>query len=330
MLEFLKTKISPFADGYDIDGEREVLQELIDADNVDPSHPLFERFAEYEARLERLKTMRAKKIVRPQPRVPAQVKAMGALQTEVPDTMMLHTMDAMKLFLGRQAGDGVRAIAGGKRIAASLRQLWMLSGNDNPIADWVLVEFDEGMVATQQLIEQRTREIVAKLEDIKAKGLSYTIKKNRNPATVDLGFVSPYGYAVARGTVEFDYLARVVKSAQSRDVLSSTQAHDILFEIKRSIRSQYEPVVRAANLLMKEELRSLTRTDWLAADEDANRRRLAVTQLIGECPRDVFSGERTPRHTRRSVRLSAEEMALLANVPLAEEASSHLDDNSLE
>ncbi|MBK6336623.1 MAG: DUF1845 family protein [Betaproteobacteria bacterium] len=35
------------------------------------------------------------------------------------------------------------AIVGGRRVAAALRAIWHLSGNDNPYADWVLVNIGE-------------------------------------------------------------------------------------------------------------------------------------------------------------------------------------------
>ena len=43
---------------------------------------------------------------------------------------------------GRQAdAEGkVVPIAGGKRFAAVLKSIWYLSANDNPYADWILIE----------------------------------------------------------------------------------------------------------------------------------------------------------------------------------------------
>ena len=67
---------------------------------------------------------------------------MGGLVDEVPDTMTLHTKEAYRLFIGRRfdATNQIEAIAGGRRVAASLRAIWYLSSNDNPYADWVLVK----------------------------------------------------------------------------------------------------------------------------------------------------------------------------------------------
>lgn len=316
--EFLTSPKSPFPDGYDIDGERVVLADLIQADMPDPADPLFPRFVEYEERLRQLDAINAAKKAQV-PSLDQQVAGIGSLETEGDDQMMLHTRDAMRLFVGRPAGDGQRAIAGGRRVAASLRQLWGLSSNDNPYADWMLVQFDEQMQDIRLALTGSAERVLTKLEDMRQKGLSYSVLKSAAPVNVSLGFVSPYGYSVATAVVEFDWLSRVVKSAQRRDVLSSKDAHDRLHEARHKCRSTFEPIVRAAGLLMRDELRPLTRADFLSSDELAVKRVAAVQQLFGMCPKDVFIGQRVPRHTRRSVRLTDQELRLLESVPFADD-----------
>lgn len=318
--EFLTSPESPFPDKYDILGEAAILDHLIQSDNPDPADPLFPRFVQYEERLRQLEAINAAKKAQP-PTLDQQVSGIGYLETESDDQMTLHTRDAMRVFVGRPAGDGQRAIAGGRRVAASLRQLWGLSSNDNPYADWMLVQFDEQMQGVRQALTGAAEQTMRRLEDMRQKGLSYSVLKSAAPVSVNLGFVSPYGYAVATAVVEFDWLSRVVKSAQRRDVLSSSEAHDLLFETKRKCRSVFEPIVRAAGLLMREELRPLTRADFLSSDEAAMKRVAAVQGLFGMCPKDVFIGEKTPRHTRRSVRLNDAELRLLESVPFAEEGA---------
>lgn len=315
---FLTSPDSPFPDGYDIDGEKTALLHLIQSETPDPADPLFPRFVLYEDRLRQLEALNAAKKAQA-PSVDQQVSGIGSLESEGDDLMTLHTRDAMRVFVGRPAGDGQRAIAGGRRVAASLRQLWGLSSNDNPYADWMLVQFDDDMQEVRKALTQVADQTLAKLEAMRQKGLSYSVLKSAAPVNVSLGFVSPYGYAVATAVVEFDWLSRVVKSAQRRDVLSSAEAHELLFETKRRCRSVFEPIVRAAGLLMREELRPLTRADFLSSDDQAMKRVAAVQGLLGMCPKDVFVGQRTPRHTRRSVRLSDAELRVLDSVPFADD-----------
>lgn len=328
-IQFLTSPASPFPDKYDLEGEARALQHLIDADDPDPQDPLFPRLLEYEERLEQLKKLHAQKSARaagPQ----SQVASVGMLETEEEDKMTLHTRDAMRLFMGRPAEGGARPIAGGRRVAASLRQLWSLSANDNPYADWLLVQFDGGIQAYRKEQDQDTQKLVQRLEEMKRKGLSYSILQSARPVEVGLGFVSPYGYTVAGATVEFDYVSRVVKSAQRRDLLSSEEAHAQLFKLKRACRSVYEPVVRGASLLMREELRQLTRADFLSSDDMAMKRVAAVQALLGMCPKDVFVGKTAPRHTRRSVRLTEPELRLLESVPFADAAPGAAETQLIE
>lgn len=316
--EFLTSPDSPFADGYDLDAEKEVLAALIAADSPDPEDPLFRRFVQYEERLRQLEAMNAARKAAPTT-LNQQIAEIGALQSDGDDQMTLHTRDAMRLFVGRPAGEGQRAISGGRRVAASLRQLWGLSSNDNPYADWMLVQFDEQIHAARRGINDAAEQLIQKFEGMRQRGLDYSILKSNAPVKVNLGFVSPYGYAVATAMVDFDWLSRVVKSAARRDVLNSDEAYRVLFNSKRTCRSIFEQVVRASVLLMRDELRQLTRADFFSSDEIAMKRVSAVQTLFGVCPKDVFAGKRTPRHTRRSVRLSAEELKLLENVPVADE-----------
>lgn len=319
-LPFLTSPDSPFPDHYDLGGEATVLKHLIESDEPDTSDPLFPRLVEYEERLQaldKLKAARAAKAARTAG-LREQVAAIGALTSEDEDSMTVHTRDAMRLFQGRPAGDGLRAIAGGRRVAASLRQLWALSANDNPYADWLLVQFDESMQKCRADMKKQADRLIQLLDALRSKGLAYSVLRSDNPATVTLGFVSPYGYAVASAVVEFDWSSRVVKSAQRRDVIGSTEAHEVLFQLKRDCRAIFEPMVRGAGLLMREELRQLTRADFMSADADAMKRVAAVQGLFGHCPRDVFVGTHAPRHTRRSVRLTEQEMRLLETVPFAE------------
>jgi len=325
---FMTAPDSPFPDKYDLTGEAKVLKHLIEADQADTADPLFPRFFEYEERLRQFKNMQAIRTSRQAAQ--DQATAVGMLKADEEDKMTLHTRDAVRLFTGRMAEGGARSITGGRRVAASLRQLWALSANDNPYADWLLVQFDTGMSDFRQAQAKETEKLVQRLEEVKKKGLSYSILKSDRPLEVGLGFVSPYGFTVAGATVEFDWASRVVKSAQRRDVVSSDEAHGILFALKRACRSVFEPAVRGASLLTREELRQLTRADFLSSDEMAMKRVEAVQGLFGKCPRDIYIGKIAPRHTRRSVRLTEQELRLLESVPFADETPGAAESQLIE
>lgn len=328
--EFSQSPASPFADGYDLQAEQTMVQHLIDADDPDPADPLYARFVMFEERTRELKQMQAEYKMRQQSNrevsmaEAAGITEIGALVEDGDDEMLIHTRDAMRLFLGRAAepgGGGTgRAMAGGKKVAATLRQLWYLSANNNPYADWALIEMAERVEVVRKALELEQAGVVKRMDELKQRGLSYSIVKSSAPVVTRLGFRSPYGYGVASLVVDFDYCARVLKSAQRRDLLTSSACHDKLERLKHSIRSIFERVVYFQRYLSREELMPLSRNDFLpSADEEAKRRVKAVVGIFSECPRDVFNGDKQPRHSLRRVELSSDEYKLLSTVPLSVE-----------
>jgi len=212
-LAFPVSPDSPFPDGYDIASERDALADLMAAENPDESDPRWGRFAllcEREAQLRQMKTdyklrQGAEHIVPDD--VAREVMELGQLIDDAPDTMTLHTKEAFRAFTGRQpdAEGKVVHIAGGKRFAAVLKSIWYLSGNDNPYADWLLVMMHERLSELRRKIEGASAEKQKLIDEVKARGLSFSVMRSKNPKLVELGFRSPYGYShERRGGAECD------------------------------------------------------------------------------------------------------------------------------
>ena len=320
---------SPFNDGYDISGERSALRDLVDAEDFDKValDSRYPRYVELERREELLRQARAQHSHRggADPEVPNEETnrvnfQLGALTNEEEDTMTIHTRESSRLFMGRVMEPGKTGYgqSGAKKVGAALRAIWYLSGNDNPYADFSLIEASSRI--TQQLgeLESAIAELEARLDKLKARGLSYSIVKADPPVTVTLGFRSPYGYSVVRLVSTYDYFARVVKSLVRKDLMSDKEGYATLFERTRSCRSIFERVIYFQRNLLREQMRALSRADWLpVADELARKRIAAAVALFGELPREVFNGSLMPRHSRRRIDLSDEELRLLDEVPLA-------------
>ena len=257
-------------------------------------------------------------------REPRRIVDLGQLTDTAPDTMTLHTKDAFRMFTGRQAdAEGkVVPIAGGKRFAAVLKSIWYLSANDNPYADWILIRIYDGLLEIRKRLDLVIREREEDIERLKRKGLALSVMGSRNPKTVELGFRSPYGYATAEAIVEFDYHVRMVKTLVQKDRLSDVQGRAAIREVGRKFRALFLEPIRWERHLLREELRPLSRNDFLpGADESARKRVRAAVALFGEVPRKVFTGVDAPRHSQRRVKLSEAELRLLeqASLTVAEE-----------
>jgi integrating conjugative element protein (TIGR03761 family) len=245
---------------------------------------------------------------------------LGQLGDETPDVMTLHTQDAFRMFTGRAANaqSTAPAIPGGRRFAAVLKSIWHLSANDNPYADWFLIRLYQSLVSIR---EQMARAIVLReteFEALRCKGLSLSVLTSRNPATVALGFRSPYGYATAEAIVEFDYYVRMVKTLVLKDRLSDEGGRVAIREIGRGLRALFMEPIRWERFLLREEMLPLSRSDFLACADDAARQRMhAAVTLFGEVPRAVFTGDQAPRHSQRRVTPTAAELRLLRQASLS-------------
>jgi len=316
---------SPFADGYDIASERDALADLAAAENRDQGDPRWARLVELRVRERELRQMSPNEARHPAPAAPVAVQPasgiakLGQLADATPDTMTLHTKDAYRMFTGRPADaeGGLPPIPGGKRFAAVLKSIWYLSANDNPYADWILVRMYDGLVAIRAHLSRAITAREEAIDLLKHKGLTLSVMASRSPKTVELGFRSPYGYATAEAIVEFDYYVRMIKTLIHKDRMSDGEGRTAIREVGREMRALFLEPIRWERQLLREELRQLSRSDFLPGADDIARQRVrGAVALIGEVPRKVFTGAEAPRHTRRRVKLTDAELRLLEQASL--------------
>ena len=101
-------------------------------------------------------------------------------------------------------------------------------------------------------------------------------------------------------------------------------------EVGREMRALFLEPIRWERYLLREELRQLSRSDFLpGADELARLRVRAAVALFGEVPRKVFTGADAPRHTRRRVKLTDADLRLLEQASLTAVEDSRQPDTEL-
>ena len=322
---------------YDFVAEKQALQHLLNDDPdfaVDPLDPLYARYELYLTNVSALEQSQSEREERAQANaeVPTsearKARSIGALRSEDEDYMSLHTMEAMRLYLGVSAdtADAKAAatsgptskfgVPGARRAATALRQLFLLSAHDNPYADWKLVQTDERVEVIKKLIDKTTTSQLKKLEDMRVKGLNYSILGAKVPQKVSLGYRSPYGYMMSTVIVNFDYAVRVLKSAERRDLITKSEVYASLYKIKHEMRSMFEAAMQGQRVLMSNSMLGLKRADYLpqSANSEAGKRMEAAKQIFGVVPQDIFMGGRLPRHSLRNERISTKELAVLKAV----------------
>ena len=307
---------------YNFDAEKLAVQHLIDATDPDPLDPMYTRYEVYLSNVNKLETIKLERQERESANndVPVneakKAKSIGALYSREEDTMTLHTMEAMRLYLGLSpdpANEARFGVPGARRAATALRQLFLLSSMDNPYSDWMLIQADERVANIKQLIDKTSNKQLKQLDDMKAKGLNYGILEAKSPQTVSLGYHSPYGYMMSTMVVMFDHCVRVLKSAERRDLLTKREVHDSLFAIKHAIRSMFESTLKAQRVLTNENMRGIKRSDFLPQSVDAAaKKRIDVARdIFGPVPKEIFTGNKSPRHSLRNERLDKKEIKVL-------------------
>lgn len=322
-LDFAKEPNSPFRDGYSIAGERAALAEYIDwVKETNPTN-LSERYIELLDREERLEKMQreyhdtlgADRLVDRSEAIG--MRSLGRLVDEEEDQMELHTLEAYRMFSGRrrEPGSEARVIIGGRRIASVLRNLWLLTSQDNPYADWALVRHEHEMAAIQQRLDREIEAAQAAIAEQAKKGMRLSMLRNAEPAILTLGFKSPYGFAVATLITRFDYFVRLMKTLERKDLRTDDQVRQAIYTLTRLIRAAWYGTEKFERWLSNEQMRSMSRVDFVKEGDAAAAGRVEfATQVFGPVPSQIYTCAVQPKHSRRMRQITPEERALLARV----------------
>ena len=326
-LRFAIEQNSPFSDGYSIKGEEAALVDFLADRNRMLNINDFDqdRYIEWEERKQRLEAMQERFAKSNQaeylvtPSESSSINTLGSLidDEDDGDTLEIHTLEAIRMFMGRAKDPEGKSppIVGGKRVASALRTLWDQTANDNPYADWALLRHEQTIKDVALRLKNETTLAVSALDDQKKRGLSYSVLRSSAPKTLQLGFKSPYGYAVASLISDFDYYIRVQKTLARKNLSSDDKVRQSIALVTRLIRRIFNETVRFHRWLLRDELRGLSRLDFMpTAVEKAAKRVQFATEVFGPIPADVYSGALQPRHSRRRIQITAPERQLLATV----------------
>ncbi|WP_404298985.1 PFL_4669 family integrating conjugative element protein [Alicycliphilus denitrificans] len=320
-LQFLKEENSPFSDGYSISKEENFLADFIKI-GAPESDLRFDRYAELLDRRERLAIMESERAGRRGADVlissqDAQAADdLGVLVDEGVDQMTIHTIEALRMFQGRSRDPsvGTNAIIGGKRVASSLRNLWLLTSNNNPYADWALVRHEQGVSRIQRHLEAEVAKCEDVLEQQRRRGLTFSVAASSKPAMLNLGFRSPYGYDIAKLISSYDFFVRLQKTLQRKSLQTDEEARHTLQIVSRSILSVFYGTARFDRWLMRKEIQSLNRGDWVSADPEAAKRLEFAVSVFGPVPSAIYKTEMSPAHSRRRYSITDAERHVLRQV----------------
>lgn len=292
---------------FDPVAARPRIQHLLDADDPDINDPEFALFARYEKwqREEWRKRSDYRSALGADADVPMQdaqrMWDIGRLESESTDFMLIHTKEALRLFIGRGADpDGkVARIPGAKSVGSSLRALWIASGHDNPYADWALLMAEQAIGERMKALEAAQGKVLERLKALEGKGLHLSLLRSQNPAKLELGFRSPYGFLVAQLVVSFDQYVRAIKTLQARDLMGADEVRAELRAQLRPLRALFDQTLRQQSLLQRPAFAHIKRSDFGSSSLEARQRVAELAERWPGLPEPVLSGDLLPRHARR-------------------------------
>lgn len=292
---------SPFEDKFDLDAAIKMVGDLYtapDPDQNDPRFSLLMAIWDHEQELEQIRT-EDKLRQQAEPIVPYDIASQRPSRLIKPTEMTLHTLQAQRLFTGRRKSNGIKGIPGFMTFAKTCFQLWMLTANNNPYADWLLIQISNDLKLIHgEIIEGEVKRLKSILETRKNRGLSHGIAESAKPLVIGgISFGSPYGYMALDLLMDFDYFVRVVSTLEDVGQINTNDSRDRKENLQRRLRGFIYKYVRLADILANEKLLPLTRADFSAdADDDGKIRAALAAKLIGELPQDVLKGELRPDH----------------------------------
>jgi integrating conjugative element protein (TIGR03761 family) len=330
-LNFQRNANSPFEDGYDIEAERIVLLDLYEADTPDAKDPRFPRLLELWARETQLERAKASYKFRSgadtvvADNEAARIRLLGKMVNEDggTDYMALHMKDAVFLFMGRASSvDGNRHfIPGAKRAASCVNHLHIKTRDDNPYADWALIQVQEAIRALNVDIEAEQERLLGIVEDWRKMGLGLQIMKTATPQRFPIAMSSPYGYLLVQQLIRFDELLRVYTTLRHKGLMDDVEYRSHVDGWKRKFRVIYESPIRFERVLSDKSMWALTRADFLPEASAASAQRVGTAlAFLGDVPPAILQGVQQPFNSRRRLPKNEAETQLLSRLTISAEA----------
>jgi integrating conjugative element protein (TIGR03761 family) len=336
-VNFFRSKTSVFTDGYDIERERievlPVINRVEAGETIAATDPMFDRymmFLDRSKELQRITAQRQRVAEAPSPVTREELNAYRALgglvnAADEEDTISIHTKEAFRLFIGRAAdpdskrvnqNPAERHIISFKKAGAAYRLLWNLSTNNNPWADWALIELSKQRNLLQAELAKSVKAMEDTLEQMKkSRGITYAIAMNPAPQSLPIRFKSPYGYALIESLAEFDFLVRLIRTMVHKARLTTELADSLIRDHMRMFRAHFNEVKRFEKYLGDPDLLLTTRNDFLPTADDVARKRVSkCIEAFGNVPRSVFAMEVIPPFKNHRGDLSDAEKELLKRV----------------
>ena len=212
---------------------------------------------------------------------------LGALRSEI--TLTLHSQYALKLWNGRpilrdELTDNIvkPQIPSMPNCLSILSQIQKDASNDDPYADWYLIQFEEKVLSHTEEMKNLINKLIDIYQDQLPENVDISRCANISPVTVPIFVNSQLGYKLIYLLSEFDMLARSTMTACHIALMSRAESHEWLEAGASLLRKCF-------GITSSYRHSGITRQD---ARENNSRYKEALARFKLELPEDVLSGER--------------------------------------
>ena len=305
---FHKEQNSPFEDGYDIVKEQIEVQRLIDA-GLTKSDPAYVRVLELNNREDTLlrsclskhgkrkdKNARLSDFKVIVSAVNNDLPAMGKLVSQSQDTILIHTLQAARIFQGMRKDAKKVGYPGMVSASIAMTRIYEASSGDNPFVEWTLIQSEDRLAAIDEKMTHYVQRVNEQIEAAKESGLNISIAVSEMPATYSINFGSPYGYLLARLVLNFDTFVRSVKGLQMRTLISRDECERTINQVRREVLSAFHEIVGNKKIISNDLIREVKRSYWL--NPSKREELVTICNVTGLVPNDILTKDRKPKHGR--------------------------------
>lgn len=237
----------------------------------------------------------------------ARTGQIGALRGEA--SVTIHTRQAQQLLTGRDAVDGRPPVMGLMRFSNFLTQITAAAKQDDPWADWHLVQLEEALIAGEKNLKQQLENLERVLKGNKM--MDVQVSESVKPMKVSVGFASSYSYWVARLIVQYDEVVRAVLTAKHVAMISQEATNQLLNDAAANIRRVFESTARYR-------FTGLTREDVQANNARIAEAEKRLDRKLEQVPADIL--DKTRRASYAPVIVGADQMAGVGAATVAPDA----------
>ncbi|UJS26439.1 PFL_4669 family integrating conjugative element protein [Thiothrix winogradskyi] len=194
----------------------------------------------------------------------------------------IQTRQAQMLVTGRERTDTQHRILGLMQFSKYLNQMADAARNDDPYADWFLLQAEEALETTSSGIAS-LRERLGKLLD-SVPAMQVEVAQSTKPLRITLNFAASYAYWTTRVITDYDELVRMVLTARHVAYMDAAAERGVLNEASRMVRRVFESTARYRYT-------GITRAEVQQATEPARQ----AAELMGQLPVEILEKRQRPK-----------------------------------